>query len=220
MGGFARMKKTIDWRRATARNWHRSPADRLWAGGLWLGGVLTAGLVGCGPTNGTSDAGADANCSLEIAVGKGDRDGFMPIREGDPAEVILGFQGFRMLEFAIQIVGSDDDQAEVTSFLEVDGTGVEVNQRDRGLQIRAQSTGGGVVENYLLFFNDAPASEIVGYSANLELVVRSGGCVGTARTRIELRDDDTCVSYDAAVPEAGVLDGGIPDGSVACGIMP
>jgi len=177
--------------------------------------LLACTLAGC-PEDNPGDSGMDAPCTIEVEIGGGDRDTFSPFVDGNPQEVLLGFQGFRMLEIGVRIDGSTASDAELNIFLEVDDSAVEVSQAHRNLVLAAASDGTGVVEGYLIFFNDAPASEIVGHTASLEVIARSGGCVGTDVLTMMLRDDDMCVT-DAGIPDVGILDGGVPDGSMSCG---
>jgi hypothetical protein len=178
--------------------------------------LISCVLFGC-PGNGPTDGGMDATCSIEVDIGRGDRDSFLPFADGDPQEVLLGFQGFRLLSISVRIAGSTASDAELSIFVEVDDSTVVVNQAHRNLVLASAPDGAGVVEGYLIFFNDAPVSEIVGHTGTLEIIARSGGCVGTDVLAIDLRDDDMCVSYDAGLDDAGVIDGGIPDGAVSCG---
>ncbi len=110
-------------------------------------------LVACDPSNGAPDAQADSSCSIEVALGLGARDAFIPIDDGDATEVILGFQGFRMLRLSTRVIGSNDIEAELSSSLSIEATGVQVSQRD--LLPLVQAGGAGYVEDWLFFFNDA-----------------------------------------------------------------
>ena len=99
----------------------------------------------------------------------------------------------------------------------VAGSGVEASRIER----EAYTTAVGdavMVEGFLVFFNDAPLSEIGGHDAEVELIARTAGCVGGARVTVHLSDRPPCIDPDASVPEAGTLDGGLPDGSVLCGV--
>jgi len=187
-----------------------------------LSAILLASLLAGCPNGGPSDGGTptDGHCTLEVELGRGTPDAFEPIAEGEPMEVILGFQGFRMLEMTVRVAGGDPEEAEISGYVTVEDSGVEVSQPPRRVRLRTGSDGAGYGESFQVFFNDVPASEIVGYRATLELIARSAGCVGGLSRSIELRDDEACVSWDASVPDAGILDGGIPDGAVACGEEP
>lgn len=177
--------------------------------------TLVITLAGC-PDENPSDGGMDASCTIEVDIGSGDRDGFAPFVDGGQQEVLLGFQGFRMLEISVRIEGSTASDAELSTFVDVDDSDVEVSQGHRNLVLAAAPDGAGVIEGYLIFFNDAPASAIVGHTASLEVIARSGGCVGTDTLTMELRDDDMCVT-DAGLADVGILDVGIPDGALGCG---
>lgn len=181
--------------------------------------VLSPLLLAAGGCPGDEHGTPDAACSLDVAIGSGSADAFEPISEGDDAEVVLGFQGFRMLIVTMRLERTADDRAEVSGLVSVDDGAVEVGQLPRTVRLREGSDGARYAEELLLFFNETPISVIVDRPADLELVARSGGCVGGTRVRVVLRDDDDCVDYGVEV-DAGTLDGGVPDGSVACGDAP
>lgn len=172
-------------------------------------------LAGCDSSGAAGDGGTDAACSIDVALGTGDRDTFAPLADGDPVEVVLGFQGFRMLVLAMEVRGVDTGSADISAHLEIGASGLETDQVDRQMTLVSTGAETGVVEEYLIFFNDAPASEIVGHRAVIQHIVRAGGCTGTSEVEVELRDDDACVDYDVEI-DASVPDGGLVDGGVAC----
>jgi len=171
-------------------------------------------LSGCGPES-SPDAGVDAACSFEILLGQGDRDSFTPLNDGDPLELVLGFQGFRMLMLAAEVRGTDAAAVDLNAFLSINAGAIESSQRDRAMSVQS-GISGRIVEDYLIFLNDAPASEIVGQEAVLELIAKSGACTGATSVRVMLRDDVDCVDFGVIVPDAAIPDGGVADGSVAC----
>jgi hypothetical protein len=181
-------------------------------------GILALGIAAMAAcsSGSSSDAGPDGACPLEVTLGTGDRTSFVPLTEGDPVEVWLGFQGLRMLVLASRLEGSEADTADLTMHLVVDATGVQLDQVDHQRRVVADGDGPRLVEDYLIFVNDAPASQLIGYTARLEHIARAGGCVGATRVDVELRDDHACVDTTVIVPDAEVPDGGLPDGSVAC----
>lgn len=179
---------------------------------LALAAVL---LVGC-PENGGSPP-ADASCDLAVSVGTGNADDYVPLVDGDEAEVILGFQGFRMLQVTLRVEGTGEPRADVSGYVTIEESGVEVAQLPRTTAMIEGPDGARYAEGFLVFFNDTPVSEIVGREGELELIARSGGCVGGTRVALAMVDDDSCVDWDLEIPDAGILDGGIPDGAVACG---
>lgn len=181
--------------------------------------ALTA-LLACGPESPPADAGEDTSCALEVTLGTGGEGAFEPLNDGDSSELVLGFQGIRMLFFSVMISGAEAANADMSAFLTIEETGVELSRRTRESNVVATGDGEFMLPEYLVFFNDEPASEVVGYEAELELVARVGDCVGGTRRTIMLRDDDECVDPDASVPDAGVVDGGVPDGAVTCGVTP
>lgn len=182
--------------------------------------TLAFALIGaCGPTGSPDGGSGDASCTLELELGTGDRHSFVPLADGDPVEVILGFQGFRMLLLAVRVAGDAGEAMDLGAHLAIVDSSVELDQRNTRLPLREASDGTRLIDGWLIFFNDVPASEVVGRDADLELVGRgtTTRCTGAARVRVRLRDDQPCVDPDAAVPDASILDGGIPDGAVVCG---
>lgn len=177
--------------------------------------IALSSLAAAGCPNGGDPPPPDASCSMEIALGSGSVDDFVPATSGDTAEVVLGFQGFRMLVYTLRMEGAPDSRAEVSGYVTIPDTGLEVSQLPRSVPLREGPDGARYVEELLLFFNETPVSEIVGRDADLELVARSGDCLGTLALRVALRDDDDCVDYGVEI-DAGAVDAGVPDGSVAC----
>ncbi len=159
-------------------------------------------LSACDPAPPRDDAGA---CALEVTLAD---DAGAPVAEGDPTELLLGFQGFRMLRFTLLVAGARADDAEVSAWVSVPETGVELGQRTRE---RAVPTDDGFrVEEWLVFFNDEPPSRVVGHAAVVEALVRAGGCAGATRVGMLVRDDDACVD-PSVVLDAGALDAGLAD---------
>ena len=151
---------------------------------------------------------------MDVTIGSMESGSFVELRDGDPVELLLGFQGFRMLRFAVRGRGAGPGTAvDVGSFLSVPETGVELDQRTLEREATVE-TDGFLVSEYLLFINDYPPSQLVGYDAELEMTVRASGCLGGSRIHVQIRDDDPCIDQgivlDAAVPDAGL------DGGVAC----
>lgn len=171
---------------------------------------------------GTSDTeAADAASSLECAlgalsIGLGAGASFHALRDGDEAEIVLGFQGLRMLELSARVEGASDDAVDIVSYLEVDGSDISVSQRNRDEPLATQADGASLVEGYLLFLHDAPPEALVGHDARLDLIVREGSCSATHSVQLVLRDDDACVDFDVVVPDAGAADPSVTDGAVAC----
>lgn len=187
---------------------------------FFIAGFTLLALLGCGPSGPDGDAGEDASCTLDVTLGTGGEAGFVPLSDGDSTELVLGFQGIRMLFFSVMIDGAEAANADMSAFLTIEATGVELSRRTRESNVVATGDNAFMLPDYLVFFNDEPASEVVGQEAVLELVARVGDCVGGTRHTIMLRDDDECVDPDASVPDAGIVDGGVPDGAVTCGVTP
>jgi hypothetical protein len=141
----------------------------------------------------------------------------VPYREGQEAPVILGFQGFQMLELDVRVAGAGEPEwVELSAVVEVSDTGVQAVRSERYARTRVRGDGV-IVEGFLLFFNDAPLSLIGGHDATAEVIARSGECAGGVRVLLHLSDEPPCLDPTATIPEAGVADGGVPDGSILCG---
>lgn len=177
--------------------------------------ALSMLAVGCGPSGGP-DAGS---CAATVRVGTQDAGSFTPLVDGDPAELILGFQGFWMLRFAldVELERGTATEAEVSAFVTVPETGVELGQRTRETAL-VPTAAGFRIEEWLVFFNDEPPSQVVGHPADVEVIVRAAGCVGGTTARVAIRDDDDCVDTTIVV-DAGVSDAGLLDAEV-CGTGP
>lgn len=177
--------------------------------------LLSSLLVACGPSG--SDAGMDGACPLTVEIGPSNGGAFVPYLDGEEAPVILGFQGFQMMELDVRVVGAGaPESVELSALVEIADTGVTATRLERTARARVGS-GGVVVEGFLLFFNDAPLSLIGGHDATVEVIARSSGCVGGTRRTLRMSDEPPCIDPDATVPDAGYADGGLPDGSMICG---
>jgi hypothetical protein len=173
-------------------------------------------LAGCSAGAGATDAGADVPCNLRVALGTGDRGSFVPLADGDPLEVWLGFQGLRMLVLAVELEGAPATTAELTTHLLVEATDVHLQQVDREVRLITEGDGPSIVEDYLIFVNDAPTTSLIGHTARLEHIARVGHCAAATQVEVELRDDHPCVDTSLVVPDAGEVDGGLLDGAVPC----
>ncbi|MCB9598454.1 MAG: hypothetical protein H6719_37415 [Sandaracinaceae bacterium] len=171
--------------------------------------LLALALTGC-PEGTDPDGGS---CTVEVAVGELEGRSFVELADGDPVEMLLGFQGFRMLRFAVRSRGPAVDEIEVGSFLTIVESGVELDQRSRERDL-APLPDGVLLQEYLLFVNDIPPAQIVGYDADLEMTVHAAGCVGGARVQVAVRDDDPCVDHGIVLDAATRPDA--PDGGVVC----
>lgn len=171
--------------------------------------LLGALLLGGCPGPAEPDAGS---CVLDVEAGAMEGGAFVPLTDGDPLELLLGFQGFRMMRFAVRTRGRAAAELEVGVVLALE-SGVDLDQRtrERDLTVDADTV---LLEEYLLFINDIPPTQIVGYEGELELTVRGGGCLGGTRVRVEVRDDDPCVDHGIVLDAA--TRPGAPDGGLAC----
>ena len=174
-------------------------------------------LVGCGPAGG-GDGGMDTACPLVVELGPAGGTPFVAYRDGDEAEVVLGFQGFQMLRLDVRVSGAGAPPSiDLSAYVLVDETGVEASRIEREANVVRDGEAVRVL-GFLIFFNDAPLSQIGGHDATVEIIARASGCVGGARVRVHLSDRAPCIDPDASVPEAGLADGGLPDGAIVCGV--
>jgi hypothetical protein len=166
--------------------------------------------LGCDPNPTDPDGGS---CALDVALGRGsDGASFVAFDDGDTVELILGFQGFRMLQLALLADGATANEAEVSAFVTIADTGVELGQRTRETALVAHD-GGFVLPSWLLFFNDEAPSRIVGHDAEIECIVRAGGCSGATRVRLRVLDDESCIDPTIVIDASGV-DAGAPDAAI------
>jgi hypothetical protein len=180
--------------------------------------ALLVPVIAFGVACGDDDAPADGgSCALDVTLGQSRGGVFEPLAEGDPVELVLGFQGFRMLDLALVSEGTHGDELELSTVVIVESSGVELAQRTRERGFR-RTESGVVLDEYLVFFNDEPSSALVGREAEVELVVRSGACVGGTSVRVMVRDDDPCVDTTIVV-DAGEVDAGLGDAAV-CEAVP
>jgi|GEM_PF-2167770 len=180
--------------------------------------VVLVALAGCPPSTPapTLDAGP---CALQVSLGTGSRSAFTGLDDDDAVQVVHGFQGFLMLRLSLAVEGTAASTVEVAWHIEVPDTLTTVDQRDSFAPLSLTTGNAGVVEDWLVFFNDALASNLIGHAANVQVIVHAGACTGGAQVRIALRDDNPCIDPDASVPDAGTLDGGVIDAAV-CGSPP
>lgn len=165
----------------------------------------------CGPSDPpVVDAGP---CDLSVVAGTGLADDFIAVVDGDPSELILGFQGFRMLRFALDVDGPAASEAEVSAFVTIADESIELSQRSSERAL-VPTSDGFIVENWLVFLNDTPAVSLIGREAEIEVIVRAEGCVGGTRMRVAIRDEDSCVDQTIIV-DAGLTDATIRD-AIAC----
>jgi hypothetical protein len=181
---------------------------------LALGFVALAATTGC-PTQGGPDAATDAWCPLTVEVGPSGASTFAPYTDGGSAQVVLGFQGFQMIVLDVRIRGAMASRADVSAFIQLDND-VEASHAERGIPTVLQGDAV-IARGFLLFFNDAPLSQLQGHDATLEIVVRAAGCIGGTRVSIRLSNQPPCIDPTSTIPDVAARDaGGIPDGAVLC----
>lgn len=181
--------------------------------------LLALAALGCGPSAAPLDASSDTACPLSIEVGHGGAS-FVPYANGDSAELVLGFQGFLMLPLDVRVQGAigTPDTMSISATVTIADTGADGGRTDRAVPVVVRGAAL-AADGWLLFFNTAPEARIAGHDGLLELIVHAGPCAGGVRVTLHLVDENRCVVFDASVPEVGTVDGGVPDGSVACGAL-
>ena len=132
----------------------------------------------------TPDAGV---CALRVTLGMGDRTSFAALADGDAVPIVLGEQGLLMVWLSLEVAGSSTDRVDV-AWRTVTDTGLALEQRDRYAPLVLTGTDTGVVEGWILFYEGALAPQMMGHTADVELVARVGECTASTRVRVVLRD--------------------------------
>lgn len=176
---------------------------------------IALALQGCpGPVD-VPDAAVDAYCPLTVEIGPSARL-FAPFEDGDPAQIVLGFQGFQMLVLDVRISGTTTSRADLTASIELVDSTITASHVDRGIPTSV-SGDGVLVSGFFVFFNDAPLSELQGREADLTVIARAGGCIGGSRVRLRLSDEAPCIDPTTTIPDVASRDAGaLPDGAVLC----
>jgi len=131
---------------------------------------------------------------------------FVPFSDGDDAEITLGFQGFRYIQSTLRLENVKAESASHSARIVVEG------QDPYSLSdtpVKVHDEGGGLFsDEVLVFFNDLPIADIVGKTAEITLTAKAGGCLGTTKTTVTLRDDESCVQQEDGGLVCDKTDGG------------
>lgn len=155
-----------------------------------------ASAVGCSnddPAESKADAGP--SCTFPLSWGHlSDKGDFTPFASGDDAEITLGFQGFRYIQSVLKLDEVKATSATHSARIVVEGQ-APYSLSDTPVKVADQ---GGTLysEEVLVFFNDLPIADIVGKSAEITINAKAGGCLGTTKTTVTLRDDLNCVQQE------------------------
>ncbi|MBI3201033.1 MAG: hypothetical protein HYZ29_05765 [Myxococcales bacterium] len=155
--------------------------------------ALSVGCSNDDPAESKADAGP--SCTFPLTWGQLNAQGdFTPFKNGDSAEITLGFQGFRYIQSVLKLDEVKAQSATHSARIVVEGQ-TPYSLSDTPVKVADQ---GGTLysEEVLVFFNDLPIAEIVGKSAEITLTAKAGGCVGSTKTTVTLRDDLDCVQQE------------------------
>jgi hypothetical protein len=183
--------------------------------------VLAALLAGCpeSPGPGPTDAGPDAPCDLAVTLGVGGRgESFVPLEDGDVAEVIVGYQGFIFLQVILEVEGLASGQVLAPFTITLDGR--EPYGDNKRVDLEDGGDGAAYSAPLSLYFNDFPLPDVVGKGCRLAVTVDRQGCTGSFGVDLQLRDEDPCIHTvdDPEQTGCGEQDGGLPyDGGADAG---
>lgn len=173
--------------------------------------LLTGLLAGCpdSPDPPAADAGLDAPCDLTVTLGVGGRGpDFVPLEDGDVAEVIVGYQGFIFLQTILKVEGLGTGQVLAPFTISLDGH--EPYGDNKRVDLVDEGDGAAYSAPLSLYFNDFPLSDVVGKSCQLAVTVDRQGCMGSFGVDLQLRDEDPCIhtvddpEHTGCGPDAGV----------------
>lgn len=152
---------------------------------------------------------ADAGPSCSFTLGWGHRDangGYQAFQDGDQAEITLGFQGFRYIQSVLRLEGVTATSAKHSARIVVEGQEPYVLT---DTPVKVHEEGGALVtDEVLVFFNDLPIAELVGKQAEITLTAKAGGCTGSVKRSVVLRDDQSCIQQEDGGLSCGSTDGG------------
>jgi len=129
---------------------------------------------------------ADAEpCAMQLEWGRRVNGVFTPFRDGDQAEITLGFQGFRFIDSVARLRSVRGKEATFKLQATLDGR--ESMVQDAGaFTAKQQADGALYVESLQLFFNDVPMPELIGQNASIVVNATAAGCAATAAARVSL----------------------------------
>lgn len=176
---------------------------------------LLALFTGCsGPAAEPSDAGfveEEEPCTMVATLGhEGAGRDFVPYAEGDPAEIVLGYQGFRFIQVVLRTEGIEDARLLASFTIEVAGQApypqvswIDVASADDGIAYSPV---------FLVYFNDITYSDIIDRDCTLGVSVAHRRCPDTTSVRVHLVDEDPCIHVPGGEDDAGACvdrDGGV-----------
>ena len=171
-------------------------------------------LAGCSdPATPPADAGAaeeEEPCTMVATLGHESAGAdFVPYADGDDAEIVLGYQGFRFIQVVLRTEGIEAARVLVTFTVEVAGQApypqvswLDVTPADDGIPYSSV---------FLVYFNDIPYAEILDRDCNLGVSVSNRRCPDATSVRVHLVDEDPCIHIPGGDDDAGACvdrDGG------------
>lgn len=154
---------------------------------------------------------ADASLPLEVTIGTigATQNAFVPLRDGDPLEIVLGEQGLRFCQLRYAVEGTVEPRVTVLTRVEV--TGNEPFESTRSIGILNAPNWGHVTEVHTVLFTSDELTSLVGRLARFSVVLTdiTTDSSGSAGVFVELRDDNPCTDRGGpcVVPDGGAVDG-------------
>ena len=161
-------------------------------------GLANAFTLACPVSPGAPDAQPACDASPRVAWGRRVNGAFVAFADGDSAEVIRGFQGFRFIDGVAQVSGASAAQGIFTFQVTVDGHDPSTQSVGR-LDLVAGPNGTLEANALQLFFNDIPMPELIGRSADVVLVANVAGCSAQAHAKVKL------TTGSCQLPDGGIV---------------
>lgn len=172
-------------------------------------GLALACLAGCSTEDPKSSTQPDAGPSCTYTLSWGHRSAggaFEAFADGDDAEITLGFQGFRYIQSTLRLEDVKATSATHSARIVVEGQD-PYTLSDTPVKVHEEA-GALYSEDVLVFFNDLPIADIVGKSAEITLTAKAGGCLGSTKRTVVLRDDQSCIQQEDGGMVCEPTDGG------------
>jgi uncharacterized protein with FMN-binding domain len=144
-------------------------------------------VVGCSAPeeHSTADAAPVCTSTMELEWGRMVDGVYTPFHDGDTAEIVVGFQGFRFIDAIARIRGVQTKQATFTFEATLDGH--EKMVQDAGsFDAKQEPDGALYVHSLQLFFNDVPMPELLGQQVTVVVNGKAAGCSASTGARVSL----------------------------------
>lgn len=159
--------------------------------------LLALALLGCTGSDPVAKPDASAPCAAQLEWGRNVNGTFTPFRDGDRAQITLGFQGFRFIDGIARIrgVGRSDPMFVLQATLD----GQEPSVQYAGpFASRAGEDGAVYVDALQIFFNDVPMPELLGKSVQILVTSDVAGCTARTSARVVL-ERGGCMDQDGGI---------------------